>query len=99
MFSVTGLPELLLKSVCSGFVQTIHGEGMPILEKSTYGDLFVEYHVVLPLELSPQLRRSKFLPQHPFCLFNSLQFLLMDVLSSTELIEAFQSQETGHDEL
>ena len=41
------------------FVQTITGEGMPIYGRSFRGDLFVEYNVVLPVELSPQLRRSK----------------------------------------
>ncbi|KAG6820943.1 hypothetical protein H0H93_009179 [Arthromyces matolae] len=41
-----------------GFVQTIQGEGMPIFEQSTHGDLFVEYNVVLPLEISPQSRRK-----------------------------------------
>lgn len=46
---------------CSGFVQTIKGEGMPIYGGSDHGDLFVEYNVVLPMEISPQTRRSKFL--------------------------------------
>jgi len=67
---MTGLSRLVLKFVSSGFVQTIHGEGMPVPEKSTHGDLFVEYNVILPLELSPQLRRSKFLrPLIPMLFF------------------------------
>nr|GAT60787.1 chaperone protein DnaJ [Mycena chlorophos] len=41
-----------------GFVQTLEGEGMPHFEKSTFGDLFVEYNVVLPTEISPQIRRK-----------------------------------------
>ncbi|KAJ7475817.1 hypothetical protein FB451DRAFT_1087756 [Mycena latifolia] len=41
-----------------GFVQTIEGEGMPHFEQPTYGDLFVEYNVVLPIEISPQTRRK-----------------------------------------
>ncbi|KIY44036.1 DnaJ-domain-containing protein [Fistulina hepatica ATCC 64428] len=41
-----------------GFVQVVHGEGMPVFEQSTYGDLYVEYNVVLPLELSPDTRRE-----------------------------------------
>lgn len=44
-----------------GFVQTIKGEGMPIYREGTFGDLFVEYTVVLPTELSPELRRSEWL--------------------------------------
>ncbi|KAG6873950.1 hypothetical protein C0995_008989 [Termitomyces sp. Mi166 len=41
-----------------GFVQTIEGEGMPVFERSTHGDLFIEYNVVLPVEISPQTRRK-----------------------------------------
>ncbi|KXN89110.1 hypothetical protein AN958_06311 [Leucoagaricus sp. SymC.cos] len=41
-----------------GFVQVINGEGMPEFEKSTHGDLFVEYNVVLPLEISTQTRQK-----------------------------------------
>jgi hypothetical protein len=32
---------------------------MPIFEQSSHGDLFVEYNVVLPIELDPELRRSE----------------------------------------
>ena len=51
----------------SGYVQTIKGEGMPIFEQSGHGDLFVEYNVVLPVELNANLRRSKpdFFPASP----------------------------------
>ncbi|KAJ7035015.1 hypothetical protein C8F04DRAFT_547929 [Mycena alexandri] len=41
-----------------GFVQTIEGEGMPHFERPTFGDLYVEYNVVLPIEISPQTRRK-----------------------------------------
>ncbi|KAJ7773235.1 hypothetical protein B0H16DRAFT_1304596 [Mycena metata] len=41
-----------------GFVQTIEGEGMPHFERPTFGDLYVEYNVVLPVEISPQTRRK-----------------------------------------
>ncbi|KIP08208.1 hypothetical protein PHLGIDRAFT_127140 [Phlebiopsis gigantea 11061_1 CR5-6] len=41
-----------------GFVQTISGEGMPIYESTGYGDLYVEYNVVLPQRLSPETRRK-----------------------------------------
>lgn len=44
-----------------GFVQTIHGEGLPIFDGRGYGDLFVEYSVVLPSSLSKSLRKSEFL--------------------------------------
>lgn len=45
----------------AGFVDVVKGEGMPIFGTDSYGDLYVEYKVVLPLELSPKMRRSKFL--------------------------------------
>ncbi|EEB95956.1 hypothetical protein MPER_04991, partial [Moniliophthora perniciosa FA553] len=42
-----------------GFVQTIEGEGMPLFDNHhLHGDLFVEYNVVLPIELSPHTRRK-----------------------------------------
>jgi len=41
-----------------GYVQTIKGEGMPIFEQSNYGELFVEYNVVLPMEVSPDLKKK-----------------------------------------
>lgn len=44
-----------------GFVQTIKGEGMPIYQQSGFGDLFIEYNVVLPVEISSHARRSMFL--------------------------------------
>ncbi|KAF7424622.1 DnaJ- protein scj1 [Pleurotus ostreatus] len=42
-----------------GFVQKIEEEGMPIHEhRGSFGDLFVEYNVVLPMELSPKTKRK-----------------------------------------
>ena len=42
-----------------GYVQTIKGEGMPLFERPTsHGDLFVEYIVVLPTELSKETQKS-----------------------------------------
>ncbi|PFH52963.1 hypothetical protein AMATHDRAFT_73787 [Amanita thiersii Skay4041] len=41
-----------------GFVQTIRGEGMPIPEHSSRGDLFVEYTVVLPVDIPSDMRRK-----------------------------------------
>ncbi|KII89961.1 hypothetical protein PLICRDRAFT_40143 [Plicaturopsis crispa FD-325 SS-3] len=41
-----------------GFVQKIVGEGLPIFEQSGHGDLFIEYNVVLPVELSTNMRRK-----------------------------------------
>ncbi|XP_006459377.1 hypothetical protein AGABI2DRAFT_65345 [Agaricus bisporus var. bisporus H97] len=46
-----------------GFVQVIKGEGMPDLEKSTHGDLFIEYNVVLPTDISSQMRKSESSPR------------------------------------
>ena len=40
-------------------MDVIRGEGMPIFGSDSYGDLYVEYKVVLPLELSPEMHRSK----------------------------------------
>ena len=43
-----------------GFVQVVKGEGMPHFgSRSTKGDLFVEYNVILPLEVSSETRLSK----------------------------------------
>jgi len=40
-----------------GFVQIFKGEGMPHFgSRSTKGDLFVEYNVILPLEVSSETR-------------------------------------------
>lgn len=42
-----------------GHVQTIEGEGMPLYQTDSVGDLFIEYNVVLPVELHSDIRRSK----------------------------------------
>lgn len=42
----------------TGFVDVIHGEGMPIYHLSGHGDLFVEYQVVLPPTLTSQQREG-----------------------------------------
>lgn len=42
-----------------GFVDRIPGEGMPHYEEDSHGDLFVEYNVVLPMELPMVMRKSK----------------------------------------
>ncbi|KAF8656799.1 hypothetical protein AX16_002351 [Volvariella volvacea WC 439] len=41
-----------------GFVQVIEDEGMPNFEATGHGDLFVQYNVVLPKEVSPSARRK-----------------------------------------
>jgi len=41
-----------------GYVQTIKGEGMPIFDEEGSGDLFIEYNVVLPSQLSPELKKK-----------------------------------------
>ena len=42
-----------------GYIQTIKDEGMPIYGESAYGDMYVEYNVVLPNSLSPEMKRSE----------------------------------------
>ncbi len=37
----------------------IEEEGMPVYGESRYGDLYVEYNVVLPQTLSPTVKRSE----------------------------------------
>lgn len=42
-----------------GYVQTMEGEGMPLYpETDGFGDLFIEYNVVLPVELHSDTRRK-----------------------------------------
>lgn len=41
-----------------GHVQTIEGEGMPLHQADGFGDLFIEYNVVLPVELHSDIRRK-----------------------------------------
>jgi len=42
-----------------GFVQVVKGEGMPVYGNNNInGDLFIEYNVVLPVEISPETRRK-----------------------------------------
>ncbi|EDR08522.1 uncharacterized protein LACBIDRAFT_179223 [Laccaria bicolor S238N-H82] len=41
-----------------GFVQTIKGKGMPNFGQSSTGDLFVEYNVILPVEISSHTRQK-----------------------------------------
>ena len=50
---------LELTSSHTGFVEVVKGEGMPIFGGNAHGNLYVEYKVVLPLELSSNMRRSK----------------------------------------
>jgi len=59
-----GMPFFLqhagFSKVSVGFVQVVKGEGMPSFgSKSSKGDLFIEYSVVLPVELTPDIRRSE----------------------------------------
>ncbi|KAF9532607.1 DnaJ-domain-containing protein [Crepidotus variabilis] len=42
-----------------GLVQQFKGEGMPLFgHDDSHGDLFVEYNVILPLEITPEMRRK-----------------------------------------
>jgi len=50
---------------------------MPIFGSDYYGDLYVEYKVVLPLELSPKMRRSEsLLPSMSMNLMSSIPNLV-----------------------
>lgn len=81
-----------LFEINTGFVQKIEGEGMPLFEnRNLHGDLFVEYNVVLPIQLSPQQRRSKY---SLYVEAHSIDPFFI----SAELSEAFQT-ESNHDEL
>ena len=42
-----------------GYVQVIKGEGMPHFNGNDHGDLYIEYNVVLPTSLSPDMRKRK----------------------------------------
>jgi len=41
-----------------GYIQVIRGEGMPAFESPHYGDLYVEYNVVLPTSLPTDMKRK-----------------------------------------
>lgn len=62
---------------------------MPISGQSSHGDLFIEYNVILPVELSQQTRRSKSVPKQ----------INIYAHSSPELADAFSSATSTHDEL
>ena len=63
---------------------------MPIFESSRHGDLFVEYNVVLPTEMSQKTRRSKFL--------DPSSLIVLQIYLILELVDAFL-EGTSHDEL
>jgi DnaJ-related protein SCJ1 len=74
-------------------VQQVKGQGLPIFEQGgKFGDLFVEYNVILPSTVSPSLRASKSMYQLiTLNLFIILQF-------HSELADAFRPVR-GKDEL
>ncbi|KAI5990154.1 hypothetical protein EDD15DRAFT_2388859 [Pisolithus albus] len=41
-----------------GYVQVLEGEGMPVFGQSNRGNLYIEYNVILPVELGPATRRK-----------------------------------------
>ena len=43
---------------CAGYVQVIAEEGMPEYGSSKYGDLYIEYNVVLPSVISKDVKQS-----------------------------------------
>lgn len=93
MVGVAITVQLFVDMLFLGFVQQFKGEGMPIFNSAdTHGDLYVEYNVVLPLEIPSEMRRSK---------LNSVAFLSCktDTLPLLELSEAFNSPSSTRDEL
>jgi DnaJ-related protein SCJ1 len=59
-FFSLSLQDTRFSTFSVGFVQVVKGEGMPSFgSKSSNGDLFIEYNVVLPVELTPDMRRSE----------------------------------------
>jgi len=66
----------------TGFVQVLKGEGMPIFGmQNSKGDLYVEYNVVLPVDISSDMRRSKSLSLTGFsnCIcFNNARIHFID---------------------
>lgn len=66
---------------------------MPLFNRrDQHGDLFVEYNVVLPTDLTPQMRRSK-----PVYLDSPFRGCVLTL--PAEFAEAFQSSSSNHDEL
>lgn len=66
VFLIRGTRIFIIGNI-TGFVQMIKGEGLPVFEQSdTYGDLFVEYNVVLPTKLSPALQKRKYINWYIF---------------------------------
>ncbi|KIM56917.1 hypothetical protein SCLCIDRAFT_1219951 [Scleroderma citrinum Foug A] len=41
-----------------GYVQVIEGEGMPVFGQSGHGNLYIEYNVVLPVDLGSDMRKK-----------------------------------------
>ena len=52
--------QLSYKGIVIGYVQVIEDEGMPYYGENRYGNLYVEYNVVLPQKLSPNIQRSEY---------------------------------------
>lgn len=70
---------------------------MPIFESDSHGDLYVEYKVVLPLELSPKMRRGKSLmTMGPMSLITNLVASELDRAFNGDYSEGKQG---GRDEL
>lgn len=61
--------------------------------RSTKGDLFVEYNVILPSEISPETRRSK--SSGP----SGADWVRVADIDGSELLEAFHLPSSTHDEL
>jgi len=66
---------------------------MPLFgHQNTRGDLFIEYNVVLPVEVSSEMRLSE-------CSLNYLGHSPIYRCISPELMDVFQTPSSTHDEL
>lgn len=52
------LSSLTGKTIQPGQVQVLHGEGLPRYHSSDFGELFVEYNVVMPGSLNKSTRQK-----------------------------------------
>jgi DnaJ-related protein SCJ1 len=46
------------KVTVPGHVQRVKDKGMPVYHSETFGDLFVEFHVVFPVTFTPEARKG-----------------------------------------
>ena len=74
----------------TGYVQVIEGEGMPVFGQSGHGNLYIEYNVVLPVDLGSDMRKSEILVRvtlanSPFTCLQNLEKLFMGQHTMVEM--------------